>query len=388
MELDLESCCPHAHQVSIEAVSRWDESFLVLLSVWETEEYRSVWQMLVQVTGLEITRKYQLSKEVKWRCVHGLEEGKYLLGSYRRECKPAVLSLFQEDKLLKTRYFDKGNATGIRSIERTIDDNVLLQGEYYTIEPAGSHDEYYPHGWTHKITKDLEDSAGSIITQNQVCFEETLHKNGKASVNYFVHNQHVVCKYTRLGEVLWEQDTSVTGQEELFCLLSLAPYCLIRGNTPLTDGVWVGGKRRYASHERGTGLSFPTLFRLSSDGTLLNFSKYLKTIPHLQSVLSIIAGTDRDCHVLGETLIVGKGNGLCMFQVELTPRVVIKDVRYVNFQENSSHPIVGAQPSFYGKYLSINTVHRNEKEQGFAVFLNTMKTYQSNGKVWSLLIDR
>lgn len=387
MELDFKSCCPHAHQVSIESVSKWNKGFLVLLSVWETKEYRSVWQMLAQVTGLEIIKKYPLDKEIRWRCVHGLEEGKYLLGSYHRESKPAVLSLFQEGKLLKTRYFEKGYATGIRSIERTIDDNILLEGEYYTIEPAGGHDEYYPHGWTHKITKDLEDSAGSTATQNQVCFESALQNKGKSSVNYFAYDRYMIGKYNNMGELLWEQDTAITGQERSSKLLSLAPYCLSKENAPLTDGIWAGGKREYASHEKGTGLSFPTLFRLTSGATLLNFSIYLEAIPHLQSVLSIMPGPDRNCYVLGETLIVGEGNGLFLLHIELTPFVVIKAVRYLNLHGNGLPPTMEEQPSFCGEYHSVSAVYKNEEERKFTVFVNTREVYQSNGKVWSLLVD-
>lgn len=387
MELDFKSFYPNAHHVRIESVSKWEEGFWVLLGIWETEEFQSMWQMLVHVVGLEAVKKYPLDKSIRWRCVHGLEGGKCLLGSYHRESKPAVLSLFQGGKLLKTRYFDKGYSTGIRSIEATVDDGILLGGEYYTVEPAGGHDEYWPHDWIHLISEDFSDAEGSTITQRQLCFEAALPKKGKGSFNYFVHNQHMVSKYTRSGALLWEQDTSITGQEKLSRLLSFAPYCLVKGNTLTTDGIWAGGKRQYAPHEKGTGLSFPTLFRLSAEGTLLNFSQYLEAIPHLQSILSIKAGKDRDCYVFGETLIVGKGSGLCMLHIALMPYVEIKAVQYLNFQENSIRPIVEAQPSFCDEYLSVSRVYPNDQDNGFTVFVNTRKAYYENGKVWSLLID-
>ncbi len=386
IELDIKYWFPEAYRVSIESVCKWEDGFGVLLTIWETDVYMERWNMLIRITDGEIIEKYRFDKGIKWRCVYGFEKGRYLLGSYHRESKPAVVSLFQEDELLKTRYFDKGYATEIRFIERSVDDHILIEGEYYTIEPAGGHDEYYAHGWMHKVTEELEEVEGTINTQNQLCYEGGFHKE-EASGNYFAYDRYLIGKYNSRGELLWKQDTAITGQERSSRLKSLAPYYLMREDALSTDGVWAGGKRGYADHEKGSGMYYPTFFRLTSNGTLLNFSQYLQAIPHLQSVLSIMPGKDRSCHIIGETLIVGEGNGLCLLHVELMPHVVIKSVRYINLMESGLPPTIEEAPSFCGEFISIIAVYQDTNEGKFIVFANTGKGYHTYGKVWSFLIS-
>lgn len=385
MELWLKSLYPDAYRVSIESVCRWGDGFGVLVTIWETDEYRARWNVLLQMVDLEIRQKFFFDKEVKWRCVLGLENGKYLLGSYHKGSEPALVSLFQGEEKLKTISIDKGYATGVLSIDRSVEDNILIEGEYYTIEPAGGHDEYYPHGWRQEITEALEDAEGLTIPQRQICYEGGLDK--KSSKHFFAYDRCLIGKYNANGELLWEQDTATTGQEKSSKLLGLAPYYLMKNDTLSTDGIWAGGKRAYADHEKGTGLYFPTLFRLSAGGTLLNFSKHLEAIPHLQSVLSIKSGKNRSCHILGETLIVGEGNGLCLVHVALVPHVVIKSVRYVNLRKDGLPPAVEADPSFCDEFISIIDVCLDAKEKKFTVFLNTRENYQSYDKIWSLAID-
>lgn len=386
-EIELKSWFPEAYRVSIESVCRWGDGYGVLLTIWETDEYRARWNMLIQITDGEIIKKYQFDKAIKWRSVYGLGKGKYLLGSYHGESKPAVVSLFQGEELLKTRYFDKGYATEIRSFQPTVDDNILVEGAYCTIEPAGGHDEYYVHGWTHKITEDLVDAEGSTFTQHQLCYEGGQHKDGNGAGDYYAFDRYMIGKYNAAGKLLWQQDTAITGQERSSKLLSLAPYYLMKGGTLSTDGVLAGGKRGYAHHERGTGMYYPTFFRLSAGGTLLNLSKHLEAIPHLQSVLSIMSIKDGDYYVLGETLIVGEGNGLCLLQVELRPQFSIRSLRYININESGLLPTIEETPSFCGAFISVMAVHQNTKEGKFMVFVNTREGSHGYGKVWSFLID-
>lgn len=385
MELCLKSLFPDAYKVSIESVCRWGDGFGVLVTIWETNEYRARWSMLLQMIDLEITQKFFFDKEVKWRCVLGLENGKYLLGSYHRGSEPALVALFQGEEKLKTISIDKGYATGVLSIDRSVDDNILIEGEYYRIEPAGSHDEYYSHGWRQEITEALEGAEGLAIPQRRICYEEGLGKD--VSRSYFVYDRYLIGKYSADGEHLWEQDTALTGQERASMLLAMAPYYSMNGETLSADGIWAGGKRAYADHEKGTGLYFPTLFRLSAGGTLLNFSQHLEAILHLQSVLSIISGNDRSCHIIGETLIVGEGNGLCIVHVALVPHVVIKSVRYVNLKGDGLPPAIEEAPSFCGEFISIINVCQDAKEKEFTVFLNTREINHSYGKIWSLSVD-
>lgn len=380
MELELKSCFPEAYTVSIASVCQWEEGYGVLLTIWETDEYSARWNMLIKISGGEITHKYYFDKEIKWLCAYGLGKGKYLLGSFNRGSKPAILSLFQREKLLKTRYFDKGYATEICSIERTIDNDILVEGEFCTIEPAGGHDEYYAHKWTQKITANLEDSEGTTIVNSQVCYEEGMTLGDEEGC-FFTYDQYRVGKYNNAEELLWEQDTAITGEERSSKLLNLAPYHFMREDKLFMDGIWAGGKR---NNVRGSGMYCPTLFRLSSGGTLLNFSKYLEAIPHLQSVLSIMPGMDKSCYVLGETLVVGEGNGLCMVYVDLAPHVVIKSVRYVNLHESGLPPIIDETPSFCGKFINIVAVYQEVEEERFVVFLNTSENGRCYGKVWSL----
>lgn len=386
-ELDFKNHFPSANTVKVQSTSKWKNGFLVLLDIWETEHYSSQWQMLVKVVGLKITEKFTLDAQIKWKCVHGMEDGKYFLGSHYSDSRPAILSLFKKGKLLNSWEFDRGFSTEISSIAPTLDGNILVRGVYYVGQAVGGHDEYYPEPWQEKLSKEGAEIEGDAIALSDVFVEESALGDETNAGGYFLLDRHLIKKYDKSGKQLWVHDTAITGFEKSFFLKTMAPYFRVRGESEtITDGVWLAGRRTTEAH--GNGHSLPTLFRATSGGTLLNFSQIFEAFPSLESVLSILPGADRSCYVLASTLSRGKGSGLCLIHIGVYDFQVL-GIKYINFQSNRVAPYIESEPAFFGKYLHLKQVHTTNEGDGFIIFFNAWEAGRSDtGKIWRITFDK
>src|SRR5690606_23797846 len=105
------------------------------------------------------------------------------------------------------------------------------------------------------------------------------------------------------------------------------------------------------------------------------------------NVLAILPGKNRNCYILGETLLRGEGNGLFMLNIAVTPFLEVKGITYFNFQEDSHLPIAEAEPSFSDKYLYVTEVFTNEN--GFTVFLNSnQRKDRDMGRIWEITCEQ
>lgn len=375
---EFRSYYPEAHHVEVVAVSEGEVGHLVLLNVWETDEYKSIRQRLVYMKALKIYKEHWLERNAKWTCVHYLEDGKYLMGGYTSDSAPAFLAFFNDGKIEKALFYDKGFSTRIDAIAPAIDGDLLLKGNYWVVYNAGGHDDHYPKPWEQKISKNGDNTEGVSLQLSDTYFEE-------GSGNYYHYQRYEVFKYDPSGKLLWDQDTSITGLEKSSFLRTIAPYFMITEDRTLSDGVWLGGRR--TTEDYGIGRSLPTLFRVTSGGTRLDFSHLFGPYPECSAVLAILPGTNRNCYILGETLIRGEGNGLFLLTLAETPFLEVKGITYFNFQEDSHLPVAEAEPSFSDKYLWVKDVFTNKN--GFTIFLNSSQGRdRDKGSIWEITIER
>jgi hypothetical protein len=326
----LHSYFPSTYQVSIRSFNNCGSRYAAILDVWQTEEYRSITQYLVFIKGIEVVGRYLLPTEVKWNCMHELEEDRFLLGSHAKKEQEAFLAVFDKGKVTFVREFYKGFSTNILKFDSTIDGYILITGEFYEVVQAGSHDDYWPQPWTQKISTDFEDASGEDVTwQNRIVVDYHSDPNSKTG-DYFYADKHLVKKYNSNDKLIWEQDVSNIGEEKLFLITYIATYYKLHGEDLKTDGIWAAGRRMYAEGERGTGFSTPILFRLTSGGTIVNYTSIFKPYPDLQKVSCVVSDTNNNCFILGETLVTGKGNGLFLMHFDLSQSKV-RSVKYFNY---------------------------------------------------------
>ena len=247
----------------------------------------------------------------------------------------------------------------------------MVDGDYYTIENAGGHDEYYPHLWTQKVSLDLEDVYGAEETVKSRLLAKPESDPHSNPGDYYYIEKHIIKKYRAEGELLWDQDVAIIGEEKLFSITNFSTYFKKRGDAPESNGLSAGGRKLCDDYPYG--FARPILFRLTSTGVILHYSSAFEPYQQLENIRAVISGLDNDCYVFGETLKKGEGNGFYLMHLGLYPMKVIS-MRYVNYSAEDLEITIEEEPLFNNVYHSIYEVYAvYDQDSGafsFTVFTN------------------
>ncbi|PJJ08635.1 hypothetical protein CLU83_1921 [Flavobacterium sp. 1] len=388
---DLKTEFENPHGVQIVSVTSCDAIYIALLNIWITENYQSIEQVVVYFEGVKIVAIYKdiFEKGTLWKCIYGLENGNYLLGSgYSSLNWGAKLALFKEDKLLTSRTFDKGYSTEITKIESANGDAILINGNWYQCVPAGGHDDFYPERWKTKITKegqDFLDAENPALKQSY--FSASILDSNFG--NFYVLESHGISKYSVKGERIWNQGLGHFGLEGLMPLNKIAPYYKTQNGITVTDGVWFSGID-YTYADRA--VEDPLFGRVTASGTILSFTQILYDFPEVYKIHAIVSGTDSNCLLIGETLRIGEGTGLFLLHVHFSSGIFSADIQYLNFNIDDLQLSISDIPSFQEYYLDIKGVYpqsfKLEDLNEIIIFGNVNHGHnRDNGMVWSVKID-
>lgn len=378
------------HHVEIAGISSFNNEY-ALLNIWYTEEYNSLSQQIIVFDKLQILNKYKLSKNLKWNCIYKVNDGSYLLGSkFSSLYSGAALVLFKDDTIVMSKIFDKGYATQINSIQRDKDDTILIKGNWHKCVPCGGHDDYFPELWQSKIKiessgfieEDLDDSCQNSIK----LFVSDSDLNPE---NYYVLEDFGISKYNNDDVLIWNQGLGYFGSESLQPIHKIAPFFKTQNRETIQDGIWFSG----ADHTNSDrNLSEPLFGRLTAGGTILSFKKILLKFPEIYKIHTIIPGIDNNCLLIGETLIMGQGNGLFLLYNHFSEGIFQQDIQYINFSKTGLKLTIQDTPEFHNRYLNIKEIcpqsERLEDLKEIIIFGNASHLRnRDNGDVWSIKIN-
>ncbi|PXY47013.1 hypothetical protein [Flavobacterium hydrophilum] len=378
-----------SHHAEIAGVSASAVDCMVLLNIWETEEYKSLSQQIIVLNKLEIIDSYKFSKNLKWNCIYNLNNGFYLLGSkFSSLYSGAVLALFKENTIITSRLFDKGYATEIHAIQKDKDDSFLISGSWYQCVPCGSHDDYVPVQWQNKITIETTGFRDEDIDQSN---PKTigLHVSDSDSENYFVLEDYGISKYSNDDVLIWNQGLGHFGIENLKPIHKMVPFFKTQNGKTIQDGVWFSG---LDYGDSVTSLSEPLFGRVTAGGTILSFKNILIDFPEIYKIHCLIPGQDNNCLLIGETLIVGQGTGLFILYNQFSEGIWQQNIQYINFSKNGLELKVQDSPEFHNRYLQIKAIcpqsERLEDLEEVVIFGNADHLRdRNNGDGWSVKIN-
>lgn len=387
---DLKERFESAHCVQIVSVTSNSTINMALINVWITDEYKSIEQVVIYFNGTEIIDVHDIAeKGVRWKCIYGLENSKYWLGSdYSSLNSGAILALFKDHFRLTSRSFDKGYGTEIIRMDTGNDDAIIIEGNWYKCERAGGHDDFWPQKWVIKISKDGYDFVekdNPLFTESY--FEDFITDSGSDTF-YFIEN-YGVSKYTNDGKLLWNQGLGHIKKEYLMALNKMAPYNKTQNGITFADGVWFSGMDTTHS-ERSLGK--PILGRVTAAGTILSFEEQLSNFPEIHKIHKIIPGQDSNCLLVCETLHVGKGSGLCLLSIHFSLTVCTMYIKYLNFSTNDLKLSVSDYSWFHERYVEIKEIYSQgscfEDLKEIIIFgnVNHLRN-RDNGMVWSIKTD-
>lgn len=379
------------HHVEIAGISFFKNEYSAILNIWHTEEYNSLSQQIVVINRLKIINKYKLSKNLKWNCIYSLNDGSYLLGSkFLSLYSGAVLALFKDNAIVMSKLFDKGYATEIRTIQTNKDDSLLIKGNWYKCVPCGGHDDYFPELWQSKITiensglidEDLEDLYQNLI-------KSSIPDSDLNPENYYVLEDFGISKYDNNDELIWNQGLGHTGSESLQPLNKIVPFFKTQNGEIIQDGVWFSGADLTDSDR---SLSEPLFGRITAGGTILSFKSILFNFPEIYKIHNIIPGIDNNCLLIGETLIMGQGNSLCLLYNHFSEGIWQQDIQYINFSKTGLKLVIENKPEFHNRYLHIKEIcpqsERLEDLKEIIFFGNASHLRnRDNGNVWAIKIN-
>nr|WP_315197444.1 hypothetical protein [uncultured Flavobacterium sp.] len=388
--IDLKTEFKNPHGVQIVSVTAGDAIYIALLNIWITNNYQSIEQVVVYFEANKIVAIYKdiFEKGTLWKCIYGLENGNYLLGSnYSSLNSGAKLGLLKEDQLLTSRTFDKGYSTEITKIESTNGGAILINGNWYQCVPAGGHDDFYPERWNTKISKDgldFIDAENPALKQSY--FSASISDSNSGS--FYVLENHGVSKYSVEGKRIWNQGLGHFGLEGLMSLNKIAPYYKTQNGITVTDGVWFSGiDYTYADRV----VEDPLFGRVTAGGTILSFTQILYDFPEIYKIHTIISGTDSNCLLIGETLRIGEGTGLFLLHMHFSSGFFSTNIQYLNFNTDDLQLSISDIPSFQDRYLDIKGVYPQssnlEDLTEIIIFgnVNHLRN-RDNGMVWSIKI--
>jgi hypothetical protein len=388
--IDLKKKFERSHCVQIVSVTFCDTIYISLLNIWSTDNYQSIQQVVVYFKGDDIVAIYKniCEKGTLWKCIYGIENGNYWLGSgYSSLNSGAKLALFKEDKLLTSRLFDKGYSTEITKIENGNDEAILIKGNWYECVPAGGHDDFYPEKWNTKIAKDgldFIDAENPILKQSY--FPASISDSNSGS--FYILESHGISKYSVVGEIIWNQGLGHIGLEGLMPLNKIVPYYKTQNGKTVTDGVWFSGID-YTNSDRA--IEDPLFGRVTAGGTILSLTSILYDFSEIYKIHAIVPGMDSNCLLIGETLRIGEGTGLFLLQIHFSGGVCSKKVRYLNFNADDLQLSISDNPSFQERYLDIKGVYPQsssiEDLNEIIIFgnVNHLRN-RDNGMIWSIKI--
>lgn len=388
---DLKTKFGNPHQVEIISVTDRDAIYIALLNIWITENFQSIEQVVVRFKGAKIVAIYKdiFEKGTLWKCIYGLENGSYWLGSdYSSLNSGAKLALFKEDELITSRIFDKGYSTEITKIERSNNHSIIIKGNWYKCHRMGGHDDFYPESWHTKISKEGEDFSD---TENPV-LEQSYFSSSILDSNsggFYILESHGVSKYSVEGKQLWNQGLGSFGLEKMMSLNKIVPYYRTQNNRTVNDGVWFLGID-YTYTERV--VKSPLFGRVTAGGTLLSFSHILNDFPEIYKIHDIVPGTVSNCLLIGETLRIGEGSGIFLLHVHFSRGVFITNIQYLNCDTSDLQLSISDNPSFQGCYLDIKGVYTqsgNLEDLNEIIIFGNVDHHRNrdNGMVWSIKMD-
>ena len=379
------------HHVEITGISSFDNEYAALLTIWHTEEYNSLSQQIIVFDQLQVINKYRLSKNLKWNCIYSLNDGSYLLGSkFSSLYSGAVLALLKDRTIQNSKIFDKGYATELTKIQAGNDNSLLIKGSWYKCIPSGSHDDYYPEPWQSKI--EIESSGfieDDLNNSNQNSIRHSIPDSDLNPENYYVLEDFGISKYTNDNQLMWNQGLGHIGSESLQLINIIVPFFKTQNGETIQDGVWFSG----ADHTHSDrSLSEPLFGRITAGGTLLSFKNILFNFSGIYKILGIFPGMDNNCLLIGETLIMGEGNGLCLLYNHFSGGSWHQDIKYINFSKTGLKLIVQDTPEFHNRYLNIKKVCTKSKKledlKEIIIFGNASHfRNRDNGGVWGIKIN-
>lgn len=379
------------HHVEIAGISSVDNQYAVLLNIWHTEEYILLYQQIVVINKFRITKEYKLSKNLKWNCIYSFNDGSYLLGSkFHNLYSGAALVLFKDNKIAMSKIFDKGYSTEISSIQIDKDDTLLIKGNWYKYVASGSHDDYFPELWQSKIRiessgfieEDLDDLYPTSI-------KFSVYDSDLNPENYYVLEDFGISKYNNDSVLIWNQGLGHFGSESLQPINKIVPFYKTQNQETIQDGVWFSGTDHTNSDR---SLSEPLFGRITAGGTILSFKNTLFNFSEIYKIHTIIPGVDNNCLLIGETLIKGEGNGLCLLYNHFSEGIWQQDIQYLNFGKTGLELMIQNTPEFHNRYLQIKEIYpqseRLEDLEEIIIFGNADHLrYRDNGYIWSVRID-
>lgn len=380
--LDLKEKFKDIHHVEIAEVNAFATNYSLLLNIWKTEEYKSLNQQVIVLNKLEIIAKYKFSKNLKWNCIHNLNNGFYLLGSkFSSLYSGAVLALFKENTIIASQLFAKGYATEIHTIQKDKEDSFLISGSWYQCLPCGSHDDYVPVQWQSQIT--IESSGFKDRDQASLkTIKSHIPDSDTESKNYYILEDYGISKYNKDDELIWNQGLGNVGHESLKPIHKIVPFFKTHNGKTVQDGVWFSG----------ADFSEPLFGRVTGGGTILSFKNILIDFQEIYKIHTLIPGQDNNCLLIGETLIAGKGMGLFILYNHFTEGIWQQNIQYINFSENGLKFKIQDSPEFHNRYLQIKAIcpqsERLEDLEEIIIFGNADHLRdRNNGFIWSVRIN-
>ncbi|WP_123955288.1 hypothetical protein [Flavobacterium cheongpyeongense] len=380
--LDLKEKFKDIHHVEIAEVNAFATNYSLLLNIWKTEEYKSLNQQVIVLNKLEIIAKYKFSKNLKWNCIHNLNNGFYLLGSkFSSLYSGAVLALFKENTIIASQLFAKGYATEIHTIQKDKEDSFLISGSWYQFLPCGSHDDYVPVQWQSQIT--IESSGFKDRDQASLkTIKSHIPDSDTESKNYYILEDYGISKYNKDDELIWNQGLGNVGHESLKPIHKIVPFFKTHNGKTVQDGVWFSG----------ADFSEPLFGRVTGGGTILSFKNILIDFQEIYKIYTLIPGQDNNCLLIGETLIAGKGMGLFILYNHFTEGIWQQNIQYINFSENGLKFKIQDSPEFHNRYLQIKAIcpqsERLEDLEEIIIFGNADHLRdRNNGFIWSVRIN-
>ena len=96
--------------------------------------------------------------------------------------------------------------------------------------------------------------------------------------------------------------------------------------------------------------------------------------------------------LIGETLIKGEGNGLCLLYNHFSEGIWQQDIQYLNFGKTGLELMIQNTPEFHNRYLQIKEIYpqseRLEDLEEIIIFGNADHLRdRDNGYIWSVRID-
>ncbi|MEL1253709.1 hypothetical protein AAEO57_07980 [Flavobacterium sp. DGU38] len=379
------------HHVEIVGVSDSGNALFVLLNIWNTEEYKSLFQQIFVFDkhNLKIRDRYKISKNLKWNCIHGLNENTYLMGSnFSGLYSGAALVLFKGNTILTSQLFEKGYATEIHTIQKGKDESFLVSGNWYQCVMCGSHDDYVPVQWQSKVM--IEDSGFIAEDIDQVNPKKIkLHIPDSNPESYYVLEDYGISKYNVDGTLIWNQSLGYLGSENLKPIYKMAPFFKIQKDKTIQDGVWFSGAD---DNNSGRSLSEPLFGRITAGGTILSFNKLLQNFSHIYKIHTLIPGNDNNCLLIGETLGIGQGTGIFILYNHFSEGVWQQSIKYLNFGKSGLELMIHDAPEFHNRYLQIKEIFPQSKnlEDLNEIIITGNADHlrdRNNGYIWSVRIN-